>query len=101
MAARPGREPCFPRTAPLEYMNRIESVQPTAGRAGRGSPPLPRPGRRMSDRRPTIDDVARGAGVSKATVSAVLNDKGTVGHATRERVVAVINQLNYRPTNPG
>ncbi len=55
----------------------------------------------MSDRRPTIDDVARGAGVSKATVSAVLNDKGTVGHATRERVIAVIHQLNYRPSNPG
>ena len=55
----------------------------------------------MPDRRPTIDDVARGAGVSKATVSAVLNDKGTVGHATRDRVIAVINQLNYRPSNPG
>lgn len=50
--------------------------------------------------RPTIQDVADVAGVSKATVSAVLNDKGTVRESTREEVLGVIRQLNYRP-RPG
>ena len=51
----------------------------------------------MKSTQPTINDVARLAGVSKATVSAVLNDTGTVRDSTRDRVVAVIEQLNYRP----
>lgn len=52
----------------------------------------------MQPRRATIDDVAREAGVSKATVSAVLNDTGTVRVSTRERVLAAIDLLNYRPS---
>ena len=51
----------------------------------------------MNTKRTTISDVARHAGVSKATVSAVLNDKGTVRDSTRARVVSVMKQLNYRP----
>ena len=47
--------------------------------------------------RPTIQDVADLAGVSKATVSAVLNDKGTVKESTRTEVQDAIRQLNYRP----
>jgi len=47
--------------------------------------------------RPTIQDVADLAGVSKATVSAVLNDKGTVKETTRSDVLDAIRQLNYRP----
>ncbi len=50
--------------------------------------------------RPTISDVARQAGVSKATVSAVLNDTGSVKESTRERVVAAMEVLNYRPSQP-
>jgi LacI family transcriptional regulator len=50
----------------------------------------------MSSKRPTISDVARLAGISKATVSAVLNDTGTVKDSTRERVLSVIESLNYR-----
>ena len=46
---------------------------------------------------PTIADVAERAGVSKATVSAVINDKNTVSEATRRRVYQIINELNYRP----
>jgi LacI family transcriptional regulator len=45
----------------------------------------------------TIADVARVAGVSKAAVSAVLNDKPGVSKETRERVLEVIRRLNYRP----
>ena len=52
----------------------------------------------MRDKRPTIDDVARQAGVSKATVSAVLNETGSVKDSTRERILQAIEVLNYRPT---
>ena len=52
----------------------------------------------MPSKRPTIDDVARQAGVSKATVSAVLNDTGSVKGTTRDRVLSAIDLLNYRPT---
>jgi DNA-binding LacI/PurR family transcriptional regulator len=45
----------------------------------------------------TIDDVARRAGVSKGTVSAVINDKNTVQMQTREAVLAAMKELNYRP----
>lgn len=48
----------------------------------------------------TIDDVAKHAGVSKATVSYVLNDRETsvrITEATRARVHAAVRALNYRP----
>jgi LacI family transcriptional regulator len=48
----------------------------------------------------TIQDVADRAGVSKATVSAVLNDRGTVQESTREEVLVAIRELKYRP-QPG
>lgn len=47
--------------------------------------------------RPTIQDVADRAGVSKATVSAVINDKHTVRASTRATVLEAIRDLNYRP----
>lgn len=45
----------------------------------------------------TINDVATLAGVSRQSVSRVLNGKGYVGEATRERVNEAIKVLNYRP----
>jgi LacI family transcriptional regulator len=51
----------------------------------------------MQNKRVTIADVARLAGFSKATVSAVLNDTGTVKASTRDRVLAVMEHVNYRP----
>jgi DNA-binding LacI/PurR family transcriptional regulator len=45
----------------------------------------------------TIDDVARRAGVSKATVSAVLNHKTVVRAETRRTVLKAIKDLHYRP----
>lgn len=45
----------------------------------------------------SIKDVARTAGVSVATVSRVLNDKGYVGQSTREKVEKAIKELNYKP----
>lgn len=54
----------------------------------------------MKSNQPTINDVARLAGVSKATVSAVLNDTGTVKRSTRDRVLSAIESLNYRKSGP-
>jgi LacI family transcriptional regulator len=45
----------------------------------------------------TIDDVAKRANVSKGTVYAVLNGKNTVKPATREHILGVIKELNFRP----
>lgn len=44
-------------------------------------------------------DVARLAGVSNQTVSRVLHDSPHVRGATRERVLAAIRQLDYRPNS--
>src|SRR5882724_3474625 len=51
----------------------------------------------MSQRRPTLADVAAAAGVSKAAVSRVINDAPGVAPLTRERVRTVIARLGYRP----
>lgn len=48
-------------------------------------------------RRPSMDDVARAAGVSKAAVSKVIRDAYGVSPAMRERVEATIRELGYRP----
>lgn len=47
---------------------------------------------------PTIDDVAKLAGVSIATVSRVLNSKNGVSEKTKEKVLKVIEELNYKPS---
>lgn len=45
----------------------------------------------------TIKDVAKRAGVSIGTASNVLNNVSTVNKATRNRVLKVIQELEYRP----
>ncbi|HRX37506.1 MAG TPA: LacI family DNA-binding transcriptional regulator [Aestuariivirga sp.] len=47
--------------------------------------------------RATIEDVAKQAGVSIATVDRVLNGRATVRPQTVERVERAIRQLNYQP----
>jgi len=47
--------------------------------------------------RPTIIDVAARAGVSRQTVSRVINDKGEVSPEVRARVQAAIKKLGYCP----
>jgi LacI family transcriptional regulator len=44
----------------------------------------------------TLYDVARGAGVSAMTVSRVINGSAHVSDSTREKVMKVIDQLNYQ-----
>lgn len=43
----------------------------------------------------TIKDIARSAGVSIATVSYVLNQRGSVGDAVRNRVLEIARELGY------
>ena len=52
----------------------------------------------MQAARPTIQDVARHANVKVSTVSRVLNGYPDVAKTTRERVLGIIEQLNYVPS---
>ena len=45
----------------------------------------------------TMLDVSLRAGVSKATVSRVLNGTGQVKESTRQQVFAAMEELGYRP----
>ena len=49
-------------------------------------------------RRATIVDVARHAGVSKGLVSFVVNDRPGRRSATRERILASVEELGWRPS---
>jgi len=48
-------------------------------------------------KRITIEDVAQKSGYSKGTVSAVINSKHTVKPETREHILEVMKELNFRP----
>jgi len=50
-------------------------------------------------KRPTINDVAGRAGVSKATVSHVINETRHVEDTTKQRVLQAIAELGYRPSS--
>ena len=54
----------------------------------------------MSERRATIADVARLAGVSPSTASLAFSGKGTVSDATRERVLEAAASLGYAGPDP-
>ena len=51
------------------------------------------------DKKVTMQDVADAAGVSKSTVSFILNgrDDLRISEQTKKKVWQVINMLNYRP----
>lgn len=48
-------------------------------------------------KRITIVDVAKKAGVSKGTVSAVINAKNSVKPTTRDHILEIMKELNFRP----
>lgn len=50
-----------------------------------------------TNRAASMYDVARLAGVSHQTVSRVINDNQSVSQVTRDKVVAAMAELNYRP----
>ena len=45
----------------------------------------------------TIKDIAKKAGVSISTVSLVLNRKGYVAPKTKEKILSVMNRMDYKP----
>ncbi|WP_123025253.1 LacI family DNA-binding transcriptional regulator [Mycolicibacterium stellerae] len=49
------------------------------------------------ERRPTLEDVAKRAGVSRALVSIVMRDAPGAGEQTRERVRRAADEIGYRP----
>ncbi len=50
-------------------------------------------------RRPTIADIARRAGVTKAAVSFALNGQPGVSAATRERILAIAAEIGFEPNS--
>jgi DNA-binding LacI/PurR family transcriptional regulator len=50
-------------------------------------------------KRPTIADVARQAGVTKAAVSFALNGQPGVSAATRERILAIAEEVGFKPSS--
>lgn len=48
---------------------------------------------------PTIKEIAKISGVSVATVSNIINEKGKVSEETRIRVQKVIEEMNYTPNS--
>jgi LacI family transcriptional regulator len=52
----------------------------------------------ITNKRATIKDVARAAGISTQTVSRVINDRPDVSPETRQRIRQVIVELDYQPS---
>lgn len=50
-------------------------------------------------KRPTIADIARRAGVTKAAVSFALNGQPGVSAATRERILAIADEIGFQPNS--
>jgi DNA-binding LacI/PurR family transcriptional regulator len=56
-------------------------------------------GKGLPVKRPTIADVARRAGVTKAAVSFALNNQPGVSAATRERILAIADEVGFQPSS--
>jgi LacI family transcriptional regulator len=49
------------------------------------------------DKKTTIKDIARKANVSHTTVSRALNNKSRIKNETKEKILSIAKELNYRP----
>ena len=78
--------------------NTPPSSRTTAARPPAGVPPI---AEQQGERVPTIETVAQRAGVSRQTVSNVINAPDRVRPDTRVRVQAAIDELRYRPSRLG
>jgi DNA-binding LacI/PurR family transcriptional regulator len=70
------------------------TIEVRANAEGKGVPPMPP---HSAPPRPNLEDVAARAGVSRATVSRVVNGQATVAEDLRERVQKAIDELGYVP----
>ena len=50
-------------------------------------------------KRPTIADIARQAGVSKGAVSYALNGQPGVSDLTRQRILAIAEEIGWKPNS--
>ncbi len=92
----PGPRPC--RTLPRANRHRLARVQRKAPSSGSSSETFASPDAASArSARSTVDDVARLAGVSKKTVSRVLNHSPLVHPDTRDRVLAQMRQMGFTP----
>src|SRR3954466_2201848 len=66
----------------------------SAPRSGRLHPVAAGP---SQDERPTLEDVAAYAGVSRSTASRALNDDAYVSMRAREKVLGAARELGYSP----
>ncbi len=48
-------------------------------------------------KRPTLNDVAKLAGVTPTTVSRVINNRGALSDKTKQKVKNAMEELNYQP----
>src|SRR5687767_13059699 len=64
---------------------------------GRKKPAAPTATAPASGKTVTINDIARLSGVSKKTVSRIINDSPLVRKDTRERVQTLMRELGYAP----
>lgn len=79
----------------MSHISRLRAASPTSGtRAGADREPGLGPG---TGRPPTLDDVARRAGVGRGTASRVLNESPHVSLAARRAVLAAVGELGYVP----
>lgn len=53
----------------------------------------------MANKRTSIQDIAKHAGVGAGTVSRVLNSNPNVSAKSRDKVLRAIEELNYRPSH--
>lgn len=51
----------------------------------------------MEDKKYTIKDIAKLAGVSAGTVDRVMHNRGEVSEASRQKVQKVLDEINYQP----
>jgi DNA-binding phage protein len=71
----------------IEHLESFEATAPAV------------PERGIAERRITIADVARMAGVSTATVSRVLNNSGSHSRETRDAVMKVVREYDFQLNN--
>jgi len=77
----------------------VAKISPADG-AGRSAPATPpNPPARGVQRLPSMADVAALAGVSSQTVSRVVNARSNVDSDTRDRVLAAMDEIGYRPNS--